>query len=266
MSLITKKMPSFQGVAAGQTATANLPIGLTYHELLLNYSGVTLAQMNEIRVVANGKVIQRYASGTQLDTMNQFEGRAAAAGVLTIPVGDRYGLKSRDGIEFSGLGTGVVDDPNPITTLSVEVDIDAAAVGTTLSMIAIQSDPSVSGMIKFVDQYSYAPSAAGDFDISDLPKSRIFNQLFLQSANVTDVEIRRNGYTVFERSASENNTVQTDGVRVPQAGNFVVDFTEKGYGSEGLATKGVQDLRIVLTMSAAATVPLALVAVGPLNS
>lgn len=265
MSRITKVMPSFQGVAAGQTATAMLPIGLSYHELLLTYAGVTLAQMDEIRLVANGKVIQRYASGTQLDTMNLFEGRAAAAGVLTLPVGDRFGLKTRSGIEFSKLGTGMVDDPRPITTLSIEIDINAAAAAPVLSMIALQSDPDYSGLIRRVDQYTYAPTAAGEFDIADLPKGKIFNQMFLQHANVTDVEIRRNGYTVFERSSAENNVIQNDGVRVTQAGNFVVDFTEAGYGAEGLVTQGVHDMRIILTMSGAASVPLALVSLGPVT-
>ncbi|MBL1277454.1 MAG: hypothetical protein COB30_015340 [Ectothiorhodospiraceae bacterium] len=265
MSLISKVMPSFQGVAAGQSATAMLPIGLSYHELLMTYAGITLAQMDEIRVVANGKVIQRYASGTQLDTKNQFEGRAAAAGVLTIPVGDRYGLKARGGIEFSKLGTGMLDDPRPITTLSIEIDINAAAVAPVLSMIAEQSDPSYSGIIKLVDQYTYAPSAVGEYAIADLPKGKIFNQMFFQHANVTDVEIRRNGYTVFERSAAENNVIQNDGVRVTQESNFVVDFTEKGFGAEGLVTQGVQDLRILLTMSGAASVPLMLESMGPVT-
>ena len=266
MSLLTKKTPSFQGVAAGQTATCNLALGLTYHVLALTYSGITLAEMNEIRLVANGKVIQRWASGTQLDLINQFEGRAASTnGVLMIPVGDRYGMKSRDGVEFSGLGTGALDDPNPIVSLYLEIDIDAAALAPALSMIALQSDASNSGLIKRVEQYSYAPAGAGDFDISDLPKGNIFGQLYFASANINSIEIRRNGYTVFDRTAAENNAIQADGVRIPQAGYFVVDLNEQGYGSEGLVTKGVQDLRIVLNMSAAGVVPLTLVSIGPVT-
>ena len=265
MSLITKVMPSFQGVAAGQTATVMLPIGLSYHELLMNFAGITLAQMNEIRVVANGKVIQRYASGTQLNAMNLFEGRAAATTVLTIPLGDRFGLKSRAGIEFTKLGTGMLDDKRPVTSLYVEVDIDAAAAAPVLSMIAIQSDPDYSGIIRHVNQFTYSPTTAMDFDVADLPKGKIFNQMFFQSAIVTALEIRRNGYTVFERSLAENIVVQTDGIRVPQASSFMVDFTERGYGAEGLVTDGVQDLRLVLTTSGVGSVPLALVSFGELN-
>jgi len=262
VSIITKVMPSFEGVAAGQTATAKLPIGLSYHNLLLTYTGVTLAQMTEIRLVVNGKVRQRWVGADKLDIVNQFEGQAAAAGVLNIPVGDRYGLKTRAGIEFTKLGTGKTDDAAPITSLHVEIDIDAAATAPALSMIARQSDPDYSGMVKHVREFNYNPSAAGEFDIADLPKGHVFNQLVFKSANIDKIEIQRDGYTVFERTKAENDKVQGDGVRIPQSGYFVVDFTEEGYGSEGLTTQGVHDLRVKLTMSAGGAVPLTLVSLA----
>ena len=262
--LLTKKMPSFDGVAAGQTATVSLPIGLSYHELLLTYSGATLAEINEIRVVANGQTIQRYTEAADLDLKNQFDGQAAANGVLNIPVGDRYGLKTRAGVEFTKLGTGRLDDPKPITSLQLEVDIDAAAVGPALSLSAIQSDADQSGIIKFVHEFIYNPSAAGEFEISDLPKGRDFGQLIFQSTNINSIEIFRDGFSVWKRTKAENDKIQGDGVRIPQAGIFVVDFTEKGYGSESLVTKGVQDLRFRLDMAGADTVPLVVESYGPM--
>ncbi len=109
--LLTRKMPSFSGVGAGQTATCRLPIGLSYHNLLLTYSGATLAQLNEGRLVANGEVIQRLVELTKLDTFNQFEGRAAASGVIVLDF-DRYNLNTRPARELTKIGTG---DPNART-------------------------------------------------------------------------------------------------------------------------------------------------------
>lgn len=258
MSLLTKVMPSFDGVAAGQTATAKLPIGLSYHSLLLTYAGATLAQINEIRLVINGKVRQRWVEASKLDSILQFEGQAAAGGVINIPIGDRFGCLTRDGREFTKLGTGMQNDPAPITSIHIEVDIDAAAVGTVISLIARQSDPDFSGLIKHVREFNYSPSAAGEFDIADLPKGHIFNKLIFASANVTKVEIQKNGYVVFERTAAQNSKIQNDGVRVTQAGYFVVDFSEDGYGAEGMVTEGIHDLRVKLTMSGAGAVPLTL--------
>jgi hypothetical protein len=133
-------MPSADGVAAGQTASFRLPIGRTYHTLLLTYAGVTLAQMNELRVVANGKVIQRVTGGAFADSRNLFIKRAAANGVLAIDF-DRPGMRLKDGEEYTALGTGVADDPQAVTTLTLEIDIDAAAAAPVLSLKAVQSEP-----------------------------------------------------------------------------------------------------------------------------
>jgi hypothetical protein len=70
MPLLTKKMPSFEGVGAGQTATVRLPVGLRFHKLIVPYSGVTLAQMTEMRVIANGKVFQRLIGADVHDSVN----------------------------------------------------------------------------------------------------------------------------------------------------------------------------------------------------
>ena len=82
----TRQMPSFEGVAAGATATLRLPIGRTYHQLILAYGGLaagpgpTLAQITEARILANGQVIRRHGSGTEINADNAFEGRASQPG------------------------------------------------------------------------------------------------------------------------------------------------------------------------------------------
>ena len=40
----TRKLPSFEGVVAGQTATLRCPIGHTYHQMLVTYFCATWAQ------------------------------------------------------------------------------------------------------------------------------------------------------------------------------------------------------------------------------
>ena len=60
---------------AGSTAVINCPLGLTYESIIFQYSGVTLAQIKDLRVVVNGKVIQEYDTADQLDKLNQYYGR-----------------------------------------------------------------------------------------------------------------------------------------------------------------------------------------------
>jgi len=264
MPKTTRKMPGFEGVAAGQTATVRLPIGRTYEQLFITYGGATLAQLNELRIIANGEVAHRITELSKLDSMNQFEGRAAAGGVIVFDF-NRFNMRTRAGEEFTGLGTGVLDDPNKITTLSMEIDIDAAALGPTLAVKAMQSGPRPVGQIIKTKQFIYTAGAAGEFEISDLPKGDNINKIYFgnHAANVyTKLVVERDNFIEFERSVAENSVIQTDGVRVPQAGYVVYDPTENGNGSESLGTKGVQDLRFRLTLTNAGQVPVTVEYIG----
>ena len=271
MPFTTRKMPSFEGVAAGQTATLRLPIGRTYHQVLIAYAGATLAQLNALRVVANGEVMVRMTEAAKLDAINQYEGRAAAGGVLTLDF-ERYGCLTRAGREVTALGTGVLDrnlDPNPITTLSIEIDIDAAAVGTTLSAKAVQSASRPLGLVKKIREYTYVAGAVGLYEISDLPKRGIINKISFggHTANVyTTIAVERDNFIVFERTAAENIVAQTDGVRTPQADYVVYDPTERGYAAEGLVTQGVADLRFKLNLTNAGTITVTVESIEPLEA
>lgn len=266
----TRAMPGWEGVVAGQTATLRLPIGLTYHQLWTTFTGVTLAQMNELRVVANGEVIQRYGSGTLLDSYNQFDGRVAAVGaanILCIDF-DRFGMRTRAGEEFTALGTGLGNDPTPLTTLSLEMDIDAGAAASTLATVAVQSVPRALGLIKKVRAFTYNPAGAIVFEISDLPKGDLINRIFIDfsAGNLQNLQIERDNFRVFDRSDTVNERIQTDGIRVPQASQYVYDPTEAGNGAESLVTQDVNDLRFFLDHTAAATDTIAVEYIGGISA
>ncbi len=258
-------MPSGEGVAAGQTATFRLPIGRTYHGLLLTYAGVTLAQMTELRVIANGATIQRITGGTFLDVLNQFNGHAAAAGVLRLDF-DRSNMRLKEGEEFTALGTGKENDPQQVTTLTLEVDIAAAAAAPVLSLRAIQSEPSHFGVVNKIREFSYAPAAAGEFEIADLPRNDLIGRIILSKAGINSVKIERDGFTLFERTAAENTLIQTDGVRVPQTNYFVFDPSELGFAGEAVVLKGVSDFRVIVDVAAGGAMPVIVEYIGGLPS
>lgn len=265
MSLkLSRNMPPFEGVAASSTATCRLPIGLTYHQVYVRLGNVAagpgpeIGDITEIRVVANGENIQRIVGGDILDAYNQFDGRAAfpaagTAGFITIDF-DRYGLRTRAGEEFTALGTGIPNDPNPVTTLSLEIDIGAGATNPTLSAVARQSVPQPLGLIKKVRTFYESIGGAGDLEISTLPKGDVINRIFFGetgAGDTTNLRIERDNFTVFQRSSVLNSLIQSDGVRVPQSDYYVYDPTETGDGAEGLVTQGVNDLRFILTADGA---------------
>lgn len=262
MPKVTRAMPSFEGVAGGQTATLRMPIGYTYHQLLITYAGATLAQVTGVRLIANGKAIHTYKTFTQLDSFNQFEGRAAASGIIVLDL-DRYGLEGRAARELTAIGTGHPKDPTPLTTLSLELDIDAAATSPALSAKAIMSGPAPLGFVKKVRQFSYYANGAGVYEIASLPKGDLINQVYFTSANIDGVELQRDNYVEFKRTDGENDLVQGNWIRSPQSGLFVYDPTEHGNGSETLATKNANDLRFNVDMSAAGNIGVTVVYLGP---
>ena len=263
MARIEVRMPAGEGIAAGQTATFKLPIGRRFHELQATYAGVTLAQMTEIRLFANGKVIHRY-SAVDRDKINQFDGRAAASGILVIPF-DRYNLKTLAGEEETALNTGSLDENGVgITSLYLEIDIAAAASAPAISFNATQSDAlgGGAGTILHIQRHTRDAAGAGEFDVSDLPRgnatSIALNRLIVKpSANdISKVQIDRNQYVIFERTKALNEQVQADGVRTPQSGYIVVDKTERGYGGDPIDLLGVSDFRYKFTMTGAATLTI----------
>lgn len=269
----TRSMPSFNGVAASSTATLNLPIGLTYHSLLITRGGTfTMAHITEIRLKANGRQIGTI-TGSDLDSINQYEGKAAAGATFRLDF-DRFNLKTRAGNELTAIGTGykqVLDvnasdyNPTPITNLQLEIDI-GAATSPTLSAKAIQSGPKPMGQIIKRRKFVYSPSAAGDFEISDLPKGDLIDKIMIKAAadNLDELKLDRDNFRVFDRTEAENELIQTDGVRVPQANWFMLDPSEIGNGAEAIIS-AVQDFRLICTMSAADTLTIYVDYIGGLT-
>lgn len=268
----TRKGQSFESVGKGQTAVTRIPIGLSLERILVPFSGVTLAEMTEARLVANGETIRTWRNLTKLDTMNQFDGMAATNGILVFNL-IRHGLRTRSGEEFTKLGTGKPrseNNPNPITTLALEIDVDDAAVSAPVFGIPKlhQDLPDLTGAILKTKQYNYSPTGAGIFEIADLPKGELINRIFFFTPNnrIKSLEVERDNFVSFSRSTSENELLQSEGQRVPQAGVWVYDPTENGNGSEGLPTHNVQDLRFRLDMSAAENVDVVVETIATLKA
>lgn len=261
MAKQTRRMPSFNGVAANSLATLEMPIGRTYHGLLMDLGGTdfTVSHMNAIRLKGDGREILT-VTGDHLNSMNQFDGMAAAAaeGFLYLDF-ERLGLKRRDWVEATAIGTGAARNtnresadynPTPLAGMQLEVDIGAATV-PTLTAKAVQSGPKPLGSIIKRRRFSYNTGGAGEYEISDIPKGDLVNRIWIRSANdaITNVILERDNFRFFERTPAENNLIQTDGqVRSPQANWFVIDPSERGNGNEAIVTL-VNDFRLIVDVS-----------------
>lgn len=268
MPRVDQKMPAPPSVAAGATTTFRLPIGRRYHALQLIGTATAIAptELSEIRILCNNKVIQRY-SGADRNKMNLFDGREEAADSdaefkLILPF-DRYGILTKAGEEESALNTGSLD-PNTgkiINSLSVEVDLASSGITGTpaLSMYATTSEQIAGGpgTVPYILKSTRDFAAAEQYDIADLPRGGVTTQfidrVFMKpsTSNLDNLKVLANQYVLFERSAGLNQRIQRDGVRVPQAGWYVIDRTEHGYGGDPFDVRGLDDWRIQITTGAA---------------
>lgn len=262
--------PSFTGVVPGATARCEIPIGMTEHVWLLVYTVATLAQLTGIRVIIDERVVQSYVTGTDLDLDDQFLGMPAAAGSVAIMF-DRYGLKNRPAVEFTAMGTGVVSadaqgnrqTPN---NMRIEVDIDAAVVPPmTLELRLKETEAQPAGLVLRRAQTALAAGIVGANYLQSLGLNSWLNRVIFKGGAgiVTRVQLKLDQTIVWDRTAAENAKAQADGVRVPQAGWFVADFSEDGNGDEGYITAGHQSVVWTVWMSAAGAVPIVIESLEP---
>lgn len=267
---VTQRLPATTGVSSGGTAVTVLPIGLSYEALAIAYTGsITPALMTNVQLVANGKPVQEYRTGTELDLYNQYNKRTAAAtnSILFIDLNRRL-LMQPAAREYTKLGTDMPVDnrpaleggqanpnynPFPVQTLTLQMDLGTFTAGT-ISCYGLQSAPSPTGYIRKVRRFNYGPTST-TFEIADLPKGDLVNAIYVNyGVKVTTLKLLRDNFTVFERTRTLNNVIQTDGqIRTPQTGLVVLDTTEEGNGGEVIVTAGVNDFRLILTFSTTPT-------------
>lgn len=275
MPRIDQKMPApTSAPAAGATTTFRLPIGRRYHSLQLRghaATAFTVAEIDEIRVLLNNKIVQRF-SGADRNAMNRFDGREDAAidagsFIIEIPF-DRYGLLTRPAEEETAINTGSVD-PNTgkvINSFSLEIDLASSGITGTpsLELWATMSEqlPGGPGTVPHILKSTRDFAGAGEYEISDLPRGGVTTQfldkVFMRpsTSTIDNLKVLANQTTLFERSNELNERKQRDGIRHPQSGWYVIDRTEHGYGGDPFDLRGLEDWRLKLTTGAALTLTM----------
>jgi hypothetical protein len=272
---LTQKFGTPANVAANGHMVAPLPIGLSYETVFIYQTAGTFAasDFSNIKLNANSKPIQEYRTGTELNVDMLFDKRTTASTnkILVVDLNRRL-LPNQAQREFTKLGTGKPANlqqyvtvaggqqlnpdynPYPVQTLTLEADLSSTfSASGAISIYAIQSPAAPTGLIKKVRPFNFGPTAT-PFDIPDYPKGDLIDRIRLKDPTggpITNVQILRDNYTIFDRTNTLNSLIQTDGTyRSPQSGYFVIDTCEEGLGLEVIATAGVNDFRLRVNTSA----------------
>jgi hypothetical protein len=247
-----QKLPSFSSVAKGETAVLTCPIGATYDQILVKHTGVTAAQIKNIKVKANGKQLISFKSGTDLNKFNDRYQYKLTAGFLDLHF-KRDELKTLLEQRGLALGTSAPNQfwPNAdiITSITVEFDIDAGAAAPVLKAFAYQSDVAPFGMCTKNRHVPLAISA-GENEIDNIvmaPNTRILAIHVVTAATVDHLKVQRNGSTIFDLPTDVVAKLNAANDRNAQDSWDSVDFVLEGDVKQAVSCDGVQDFRLTIT-------------------
>ncbi|NIB44745.1 hypothetical protein HBA55_34515 [Pseudomaricurvus alkylphenolicus] len=236
-------LPSFTQVSAGADTSLTLPVGgNTYERILVEYSGATLAQLENIEVRLNGDPIQHFKTGQQLEYINDYYGRPKTSGIFSLWA-IRPEMTNIQQRRMTAWGTLNVDH------LSIHLDVDGAATSPTLKAHAIISAPRPMIFVNKVKQFPHNSAVSGQVDIDNIPRGPRIVAAHLFKSDISDVEIEMDNVKFYDASKSLAEAIQQENGRVPQTAQAThIDFLGDNDIGNALITANARDFRIKPTL------------------
>lgn len=249
-----RRMPTPQGIGAGQTASVNLPLGLTYERFYIaanvndgtNDVDVPVdnwgTYFDEIRLLVDGdaKIV---IDAADLVSLNKFYGQAMKAGTLPLFL-SRPWMRTIDGENATAYGTSA-----GMATFAIEIDIKSGATVNSLEVYAVQSPGTPFQAHLRIQKFVHTQGVAGEAEISDIPRGAYaMMAMHVNTGKVSDLEVHVDQRKVHESDA-ELRAAHYDVIgRAPQSGYTHLDFLTENRISEALPM-AVQDFRIKPTFT-----------------
>lgn len=261
----------FSNVAAGQKATASFDnlIGLTVDQIILELSGVTKAQLDNIKLIAGEKSIFE-DTGSRVDSRMQYRGIAASAAYLALDFSEIM-ARSQIGEHLGSIDTVTAG----IKKLTAEIDINAAAAGPVImSAFALVSPgnqpqvlkangiqaPALYGqLIGKVFSRTWNPGGAGEFafDMSYARKAGTFiKRVFMFGATVSAARVKKNGGDMLKETSARASFFQTAYGRTPQANILALDFVVDGNQSDAMGLADATAMEWYVTTTGAGNITI----------
>ncbi len=251
--MLTTKNPPFLNVVADGVASMELPIGMTYNRIFLRLGGTfTKAMITRVTLKLNGKIFYD-VSGTNLDKLNDYKAMGLDADTLCI---DFIEDKAKT---IGGQYIGAIGTLQGVTSLICEVTI-AGATAPTLESWSEVSAPMPLGLLSCLLSHVATFSAAGEFPVI-LPHGAVAGLLIQRvhffHANMTELEIKKNGVIIFENMPTVMNTqLQKSYGRIAQSGLYVFDAIVNNDIQQVLDTSNAQSLSYNVTVSGSDTLTI----------
>lgn len=273
-----KKLTPFNNVVTGGLATLDVLGnigGKIVNRVILTLGVVTKAQLDSIKLKASdgdkgGKPIID-TTGARMDARMQYRGITANAGFITL---DFTEIRAKT---VKGQKLGSVDT-RLLKTLSLEIQLNAAAVNPTLTAHAefdeptdydALYEPAERSLLAKVLTQTYNFAAAGSFPVKlgyGQVGGSLIKRIFAHGATVTGFEVRKNGFVIHESTSALNSYLQNEYARTPQANVYAVDFIIDGNQAYALNAAAAQTMEYYVTVNGAGNVEIELELLDPLGN
>ncbi|MEO0486340.1 MAG: major capsid protein P2 [Pseudomonadota bacterium] len=220
-------LSNFTGVAPGQWATLDVPLGRTYHSFALTITrtvglstfGAYIAAFGDLRVKINGRTEIEIAM-SDLYQRNIMFGLNEVDGVCVLPL-DLFWLRDRITQEVGCYGTG------GISSMQLEVFVkDTEFPVTSIAVHAETSANRVFGSHLVIRRFNDDFAGAGRFQITDIPRgAAVLTGLRFLTSNFDQITVESDGNAISESTVKTRaQSLGRDG-RVVPAGQTFIDFT-----------------------------------------
>jgi len=260
MTRALKKMPTPMGIGAGQTASVNLPIGLTYQRLYIrcNYNdGIIDVDVpvtdwgdviEEIRLMVNGDA-EITMDAADIAKLNNYYGQSMVAGALPLFLG-RPWMLTAGGQDQTAYGT------VGMQSFTLEMDIKAGAEINSLLVYANQSAATPWGPHIKVRKYSRTQGVTGEAEIDGIARGEYgMFAMHIGTAQIGGVEVLTNQRKVYDADKAIRDAHADVAGRVPQANMTHIDLVPENRITEALPMN-VQDFRVALDFEATGSFPI----------
>lgn len=264
------RLNPFLGVAANGKATlvTDQLNGYSLHALYFKQGGTafTKAQMSTIKIRAGEKNLLSDISGSRLQDLNDYDGFADTTNYVAHFFGDPLSRTIR------GQHLGDFDFSRYKSPLEIQVDI-GAATAPTLECLAVVGAPKVAMGIGFseieasmvralipsvIQEAAAVTRKSEPIGLGSGAGARI-RKIAMYHTNLTRAEFKKQGIVKHEDLLdAENDAIQLDFGRVPQAGLYVIDRVMDGNqgGAEDTVRPDGQpwNMQVLVTTSASDTI------------
>lgn len=249
MTRILKKMPTPQGIGAGQTASVNLPLGLTYERFYFraNVDGTPRDlpasefgnYVTEVRLIVDGDAKITIA-GADLYKLNGFYGLAMVAGSMPLAL-SRPWMRTINGEDQTGYGTG-----GGMGSFTLELDLAAGKTFNSVNVYAEQSAGRRFGPHLRIQRFSHTQGVTGEGEIADIPRGPYaMLALHIGTAAIAGVEVHADQRKVHDSDEVIRDQRHKVVGRTPQANMTHIDFLTENRLAEALPM-ALQDFRLKL--------------------